>query len=323
MQKTKVAVLRGGPSSEYNVSLKSGAGVLNNLSPQKYIVYDIPVSKTGEWYWNGAVSSPKKILQNVDVVFNALHGTYGEDGKLQQLLQCFNVPYTGANALSSALGMNKILSKKIFKENGIKTPVHITLRVNDINDQTVLKIFNSFSLPCVVKPASGGSSVGVKIARTMKELDRAIASLMDDEDTILIEELIIGREATCGVIDNFREKNTYSLMPVEIVTPDESQFFDYEAKYSGISEEICPGRFDYSTSQKIQQMAIAAHKILGLQHYSRSDFIISPKRGIYLLETNSLPSLTEESSFPKSLEAVGCSLSDFFDHLITLALERK
>ena len=136
----------------------------------------------------------------------------------------------------------------------------------------------------------------------------------------MVEENIKGREATCGVVDKFRGNDFYSLLPIEIIKPEKSDFFDYEAKYCGGSQEICPGNFSRDEKEAIQELAVAAHKVLGLRHYSRSDFIISPGRGIYILEVNTLPGLTAESLLPKSLQAVGCSLPDFLDHLITLAL---
>jgi D-alanine-D-alanine ligase len=170
---------------------------------------------------------------------------------------------------------------------------------------------------------SGGSSVGTAIAKTLLELESAIDDALQYSDQALIEEFIFGREATCGVVDNFRNESIYSLLPVEIRKPSNATFFDYDAKYSGKSEEICPGNFTAVEKEMIQKIAKEAHKALGLRHYSRSDFIIHPKRGIYILETNTLPGLTSESLLPKSLQAVGCSLSDFFDHLIKLALEGK
>jgi D-alanine-D-alanine ligase len=150
-----------------------------------------------------------------------------------------------------------------------------------------------------------------------------VARAFQVSPVVMIEEFIKGREATCGVIDNFRGKKTYSLLPVEILKAQNSRFFDYNAKYSGQSREICPGNFTEEEKEGIQAISILAHEVLGLSHYSRSDMIIHPKKGIYLLETNTLPGLTSESLFPRSLEAVGCNLPHFLDHLITLAFARK
>ena len=186
-----------------------------------------------------------------------------------------------------------------------------------------MEVWRTFIQPSVVKPMALGSSVGVGIARDFPTFRALILAALEKSDSALVEEYIQGREATCGVVENFRDKEIYPLFPIEIIPPPEKDFFDYQAKYSGISREICPGNFSLEEKATIQQAAALVHRILGLGHYSRSDFIVSPKRGIYFLEVNTLPGLTNESLLPKSLAAVGCSLSDFLEHLLTLALNRK
>ncbi len=322
MSKKKVGVLRGGPSSEYEVSLKTGKSVMDNLA-DRYECLDIFIDKEGNWHYLGAPVEPKNIFKKVDVIFNALHGAYGEDGTVQTLLDLHNVPYTGSTALASAVGMNKLLSKKVYKNHNLKTPLHTTVSKDDNSPAEIVRIFKSFPMPVVVKPASGGSSVATAIAQTMSDLQNAVDDALKYSNTALIEEFISGKEATCGVVDNFRNMDIYSLMPVEIRKPASSTFFDYNAKYSGQSQEICPGNFTAVEKEMIQKLAIDAHRALGLRHYSRSDFIIHPRRGIYILETNTLPGLTAESLLPKSLQAVGCTLPDFLDHLIKLALGGK
>jgi D-alanine-D-alanine ligase len=321
MAKKKVGVLRGGPSSEYEVSLKTGKSVMDSLA-DRYEVLDIFIDKDGVWHYQGVVTKPEKIFKKVDVIFNALHGAYGEDGTVQKLLDYFNIPYTGSTALSSAVGMNKVLSKKVYSNYKLKTPLHTLVSKKEDLKKAVTAIFKSFPMPVVVKPVSGGSSVGTSIAKTLVDLERAVEDALKYSDQALIEEFIAGKEATCGVVDKFRNEEIYSLLPVEIRKPVESAFFDYQAKYGGKSEEICPGNFTAEEKKVIQAMAREAHKALGLRHYSRSDFIIHPRRGIYILETNTLPGLTSESLLPKSLKAIGCSLPDFLDHLIKLALEK-
>lgn len=319
MNKIRVGVLRGGPSSEYEVSLKTGASVLKNL-PEKYSPIDIFIDKSGVWHIQGIPHEPHNAFKKVDAIFNALHGEYGEDGKVQKILDTFSIPYTGSKTLASAVGMNKALAKNVFKSRGIKTP-YFTVESNSQGvDEISLKLFKTFPMPAVVKPIASGSSVGVSIAYDLHGLKEALSKAFEYSNTVLVEEYIKGREATCGVVDRFRGKEIYSLLPIEIIKSDKSEFFDYEAKYCGGSQEICPGNFTQSEKDAIQELAVSAHKALGLRHYSRSDFIISPRRGIYILEVNSLPGLTDESLLPKSLQAVGCSLPDFLDHLITLAI---
>lgn len=322
MSRKKVGVLRGGPSSEYEVSLKTGKSVIDNLA-DRYEVLDILIDKEGTWHYLGAPIKPENLFKKVDVIFNALHGAYGEDGTVQKLLDTFGIPYTGSTALASAVGMNKVLSKKVYKNYNLKTPLHVTVAKDKNTSTEIAKIFKSFPMPAVVKPVNGGSSVGTAIAKTLVDLEKAVEDALRYSDTAIIEEFIAGKEATCGVIDNFRNESVYSLLPVEIRKPSGSAFFDYNAKYGGQSQEICPGNFAAAESKIIQEMARNAHQALGLRHYSRSDFIIHPKRGIYILETNTLPGLTTESLLPKSLKAIGSDLPQFLDHLIGLALEGK
>jgi D-alanine-D-alanine ligase len=321
--KIRVGVIRGGPSGEYEVSLKTGANILKNLPAHKYAPKDILIDRNGVWHTDGVAKAPDRILKHVDVIFNALHGEYGEDGKVQQLLDSHKIPYTGSKALPSSMGMNKILSKKVFSAHDIKTPRYFTVREEDLSPNKLLKMFRGFSHPSVVKPAGSGSSLGVSIVDSFDTFLDALTKALTYSPTALVEEYIEGREATCGVLDSSRSDEVYPLPPIEIIKPKQSDFFDYEAKYSGGSEEICPGNFSEKDRDMIQKLAVKAHKALGLGHYSRSDFIVHPIRGVFILEVNTLPGLTSESLFPKALKAVGCEFHDFLDHLLTLALRRK
>ena len=321
MGRVTVGVLRGGPSSEYDVSLKTGAAVLKNL-PRHYKGVDILIDKDGYLHMNGLPVWPEKISRRVDVVFNALHGYYGEDGKIQKLLELFSVPYTGSDAFSSAVGMNKLLTKNYFKKHKLKMPVHMVIRGTEDIKGKVSETFRSVPRPWVVKPFSGGSSVGIRIAHTLEELGASVDIALQYSSGVLIEECIKGREATCGVIDNFRGKEHYALPPIEIIPPQKNSFFDYESKYNGKTREICPSNFSVEEKKEIMRMAVAAHNAIGARHYSRSDFIVSP-RGIYILEINTLPGLTEESLLPKACSAVGCSFSNLLEHVISLALSNN
>jgi D-alanine-D-alanine ligase len=322
MSRIRVGVIRGGPSSEYDVSLKTGGSILRHIPEEKYEAHDILITKDGTWHWRGVPVAPEKLARHFDVVWNALHGEYGEDGQIQQLLESLGIPYTGSTAYASAVGMNKALAKEYFKALGLKTPAgELFFRDETSPEDAARTVFSRISPPWIVKPAALGSSVGATLARTFDGLVAGIKKAFAVSPKILAEECIRGREATCGVVDNFRGKEYYSLLPVEIFKPANKEFFDYECKYDGSTRELCPGNFTRGESEAIQEAALAAHRGLGLRHYSRADFIVSP-RGLYILEVNTLPGMTSESLLPKSLAAVGCEYPQFLDHVLTLALQK-
>lgn len=321
MSKLRVGVVRGGPSSEYAVSLKTGENVLRNLDPEKYEPYDILLTTRGEWYLRGVRTDFERLSGEVDVIWNALHGTYGEDGKVQRVFESFGIPYTGSDSLASALGMNKILAKERFVADGLRVPKGIVVEAEQNMNDVIFRVVQTMRLPLVVKPVSGGSSVATKVVRTWNDLETAILSAVKYGD-VLIEEKIEGKEATVCVIDSGEEGKHLVMYPIEIVPPEENEIFDYDAKYSGVSQEICPGRFPLTTHGELRELAIRAHNAIGARHYSRSDFIVSPK-GIYILEINTLPGLTSESLVPKALKAGGVGISDFIDHVIGLSLAER
>ncbi|TSC67180.1 MAG: D-alanine-D-alanine ligase, partial [Parcubacteria group bacterium Gr01-1014_72] len=286
---------------------------------------DIFIDRGGVWHVGGIRREPDKALRDVDVVFNALHGEWGEDGGVQEVLEQFAVPYTGSRVLASRLAMNKALAKSFLAREGIKTPLHRVIEKieKSVGGYDAHELFRSIPQPSVVKPLALGSSVGVSIAFDYFGFADALARAFEVSDTVLVEEYIKGREATCAVVDGFRGEERYALPPIEIVPPEDKQFFDYEAKYGGRTLEICPGNFSPEEREQLTHLASVAHRALGLRHYSRSDFILHPRRGIYFLEANTLPGLTTESLLPKAVAAVGSSLPEFLDHVLTLALEGK
>ncbi len=323
--RTRVGVLRGGPSSEYEVSLQTGGNVLKSLREKfadKYQAHDILIDKKGNWHIDGMPTIPADLISRLDVVFNALHGAYGEDGTVQLIFEVHGVPFTGSKSLPSAVGMNKILSRKAFESSGIRIPLGKEILSDEIREDVIKvarEIFHSFPIPVVVKPVSGGSSVGVSIAKNQDELIDALKEATRHGPSVLIEEYIAGTEVTVGVIEGFRGQELYVLPVVEI--RPHSKFFDYQAKYAGMSEEIVPARLSHKIKDELSKLAQKAHNALGLRHYSRSDFILSPRRGIYILETNTLPGLTNESLVPKALRAVGSDTHELIDHLIEIALK--
>ena len=321
MSKLKVGVLRGGPSPEYDVSLLSGANVLRNM-PSHFCAIDIPITKEGVWHMSGVPVSPAFASRNIDVFFNALHGEYGEDGKIQHILKQLGRPHTGSNTLPSAISMAKHLSKERYYKHGLQTPTGRVIRNIDKIDKIADEITESMPSPWVVKPTNAGSSIGVSITKDYDELFTALLQAFTYSDSVLVEEYIEGREATCCVIEH-SDGAPYALPAIEIIPPVKDGFFDYEVKYNGQTREICPGNFSKVEMGQIMNSAAKAHEVLELSHYSRSDFIVSSTRGVLILETNSLPGLTEESLIMKALKPVGTSFTDFLDHTINLAHTRK
>jgi D-alanine-D-alanine ligase len=263
-----------------------------------------------------------RVLQSVDVVLLGLHGEYGEDGQVQKLLERTGVPYAGSDSFGSFLAMHKVLSKEKAREVGLRTPEYRFLEAVGNMDTFTHDVVRSFHQPVVVKPVRWRSSVGVSIVGGYAQVYAALQALRTEgADGILVEELIRGREATVGVVEDLRGEALYPLPVVEIIPPEHAGFFSSVVKYTGETREVCPGSFSRVVTEDLQNAAKRIHKALGLRHYSRSDFIVTPK-GAYYLETNTLPGMTEESLFPKSLQAIGVSLSEFLSHLVNLALKR-
>lgn len=322
MSRLKVAVLRGGASYAYDASLATGGNILANLDEERYQPLDILVTKDGEWHHRGLPTSAARVGRLADVVVNGLHGSYGEDGRVQKVLDALGVPYTGSSAVPSAVAMHKAVAKNYLRAHGVKTPLHATIAVTHDLDRRILEIFRSFPQPSVVKPVTANLSVGVAVAHTFEEFDRGVRDAFRYAPTVLVEEYVRGKEVTCGVIDDFRGKDTYALFPTEVVPPPGKRFFDYEAKRGGTAERLCPGRLSRAEKETIQELARLAHRVLGLRHYSRSDFVVSP-RGIYFLEINTLPELSPDALVPQALAAGGATLPEFLDHIINLAVRER
>ncbi|MSU74561.1 ATP-grasp domain-containing protein [Candidatus Kaiserbacteria bacterium] len=318
---TIVGVLRGGPSHEHEVSLQSGAAILTNLPEERYTTRDIYIDRQGVWHDRGRPVPPERILRQVDIVLNGLHGEYGEDGEVQKLLTRFGVPYTGADSFSSYLAMHKVMAKTHAQEAGLLTPAFRYIERVEESEEGSSDAVRNFHQPVVVKPIGWGSSIGVSIVGGYAPVLAAVQKLFaEGVPSVLIEEYIDGREATVGVVEGLRGEALYALPSVEIIPP-KNDFYSFDSKYSGGTRHVCPGNFSRVVNEDLQHAAKVIHRALGLRHYSRSDFIVTPK-GIYYLETNTLPGLTSESNFPIALASVGVTLRDFFSHLVNLALSR-
>ena len=309
----------------YEVSLNTGRFVLQNLKDiEGYEPVDIFVSKNGVWHEYGYEKPPERIFKKLDGVWNAMHGNYGEDGTVQKILEGLGTDYTGSKSLASSVAMNKILAKKLFDKFGIKTPVFVVVNKEESVHSAVEKIFSSIPFPVVIKPGSSGSSLGVSVAFNKQDVVSALHKAFVYSPNVIAEEFIRGREVTCGVIDDFRGENTYRLLPVEVVLPKNRIFYDFRAKYEDRGKEyFALGNLSEEEREKVKELAAVAHTSMGLRHYSKSDFIVHPKRGVYLLEVNTLPPLGEKTSFVKSLESVGSNIKEFLHHTLDKALGKN
>lgn len=307
-KKLRIAVLMGGPSAEHEISLKTGEMVLANLDKNKYFAKGIKISKTGHW-----PISPAKIKQNFDLAFIAMHGEYGEDGTVQKILDDNKIRYTGSGVKASQLGMDKAKSSAKFKKAGLKVPdfslIHVGPKFN-------FKI--DVRYPVVVKPNDRGSSVGISIVESFRDLLPAIRKASAYSENIMIQKYIKGREFTCGVLE--MDGKPKAFLPTEII-PSSGKFFDYNAKYtSGASREITPPNLPGSDIKKIQQIALKAHKAIGARGFSRTDMIFGEDKKFYVLEINTLPGMTETSLLPQAAKAGGISFPKLLDLIIESVL---
>ena len=342
-KRMKIAIVVGGVSNERDISIKSGQHIFDHLSSINYDKCFVEITKEGKWLLSGdklkigdGVSKNKTLsilysqrginkndLESFDVIFLALHGKFGEDGKIQSILDIIGIPYTGSGVLASALSMNKAKTMQFLRSMDIKTPKFLQLlNKNDIDLKVVDKfIVENFGYPCIVKPNESGSSIGINIVHSVSDLSPAIKEAYQEDNQILIEEFIKGREFTCGVVGNSNQNKILALPPVEVLT--DRKFFDYEAKYiSKNTKEICPADIPSKLAEDIQSLSQRVHRAIGCDGLTRSDFILKNNE-LYFLEINTLPGLTEGSLCPKEVKAVGMTFSEFLDKQIKLAIEKR
>jgi D-alanine-D-alanine ligase len=310
MKRLRVALLCGGRSSEREISLKGGEQVRTALPEERYevVIYD-PANDLAKLI-NDAT--------NIDVALVILHGRYGEDGAIQGLLDLVGIPYQCSGILGSALAINKIIAKKLFRLAGLKVPKDMVL--TKIKKYSPSQIINRLGLPLIVKPTKEGSTIGLSLVKREDELRLAIEKAFKYNSEILIEKYIAGREITGGILGN---KTPIALPIIEIIPQGKHEVFDYEAKYSpGATKEICPAPLPAHLTKKAQQCALLAHKILRCKGFSRTDMILKDET-IYVLETNTIPGMTEISLFPLAAKTMGLPFPSLLEKLIDLALETK
>jgi D-alanine-D-alanine ligase len=305
MKKLRVALLSGGFSAEREISIKTGEMIKQNLDKEKYQVFLFDPAKDLTRLI-GKIRAKK-----IDVVFPALHGPGGEDGTIQGMLEIFRVPYVFSGVLSSALAMDKEMTKKILKREKIPTPNHfIFTKRNHISLKKV-------KFPCVVKPIGQGSSVGVTIVEGPARLKPALKKALEFGDRAMIEEFVEGREITAAVLGNQRPR----ALPLIEIKPRASSFFDYKAKYEiGGSQEICPAPINSLLTKKIQDLAVKAHLVLGCRGVTRTDLILHGSQP-FVLEINTIPGMTKTSLVPQSALKAGLLFPQLLDRLIELAQE--
>ncbi len=303
----RVALLMGGRSAEREVSLNTGSQVSAALRERGFDVLEID---TGSDEFVTELAGAE-----VDVAFVCLHGRFGEDGTVQGLCELLELPYVGSGVLASALAMDKVMSKHLFAQMGITSPEYLVLRKGDGYD--VEAITARLGAKTVVKPANEGSSVGMSIAHTPQELPAAIDKAFQHDRAILVEQFVEGVEVTVGVLGN---RELQALPTLEIVP--EHEFYDYDSKYvPGMSSHIIPARVSEEAREECTKLSLAAHEALGCRGISRSDTIVTPDGRVYLLETNTIPGMTQTSLVPDAARAAGMEFPDFCARLVELALE--
>jgi D-alanine-D-alanine ligase len=304
MTRGRVAVVMGGPGAEREVSIASGRGVLRALLDLGYEARSLDFDAR-------FVDALKEFKP--DVVFNALHGTGGEDGRIQGILDWLGVPYNGSDLRSCAIAMDKHLTKKLLSAEGLPTPAW---DVFDLEGGTLPLLPGSLDLLLVVKPRAEGSSAGVKIVRTHEQWTQTMIDESARSHSIMAEEYVDGREFSCGVLGE------EPLPIVEIVPAGE--FYSYEAKYAaGGSRHFVPAHIGADLAARLQMLALSVHRLIGMRDYSRTDFIVTKEGRPYILETNALPGLTPTSLFPEECAAVGISFEALIDRLTQTALARS
>ena len=322
--KKNIAIIMGGYSSEVDISLKSGTVVYKNISKKTYNTYKVHILEN-KWVVVDDDSNEYPINKNdfstiidgkhlkFDVVFNAIHGHPGEDGTILAYFDLIGLKHTSAPFYQMALAFNKRDSLSVVKHAGINTATSVYIDKGDAID--VPNIIKKVGLPCFVKPNNAGSSFGISKVKTAAEIAPAIEKAFKEDSQILIEEFLDGPEITIGVINY---KGEIMVLPMtEIVT--DNDFFDYEAKYLGKSEEITPARISSEIQKKLEKVAIQVYQLLNLSGFSRSEFILVNDQP-YFLEINTVPGLTTASLIPQQAEEAGISLEELFHNAIEMAL---
>lgn len=303
----RIAVLMGGRSAEREVSLKTGEQVARALTQRGHEVVRIDSAD------DAFIGELRRLAP--DVVFVCLHGRYGEDGTIQGLLEILGLPYVGSGVLASALAMDKAMSKAVYEHAGVPTPPWAVVRRGEPVEADA--IVAALGEKLAVKPANEGSAIGVTIVRDARELPGAIGTALEHFRVALIESFIPGAEVTVGVVGN----DDPTVLPTLQVVPV-NDFYDYESKYvPGMSRHLIPADVPEAARRESQRLALLAHDVLGCRGMSRTDLIITEDGRAYVLETNTIPGMTETSLLPDAARAAGIEFPSLCEMLVRLALE--
>lgn len=320
MARIIVGVLRGGNSSEYDLSLKSGAALIAALPEERYEVRDILVDKYGAWHSRGVPMSPARALQQVDVVLSALHGGMGEDGTVQRILSQMGIPYAGSRGVPSALSLHKVRAREVLEREGISMPRAVSFSISNplTTAEMAHAVFSQFGPPYVVKPVSEGSSHGIRIAHSIVDLPDAIGDVIDAHGTALVEEFIRGIEVTIGLLEGFRNQDVYAFPPAEVRLPKGDHYIRAEQYRNSNRLHRAPAALTHEEKEALIALAKQVHTALGLSHVSQTDIILT-KHGPYVLEINASPLMYEGAAFPHMLSVVGSNTCEMCEHMIGLA----
>ena len=323
MAKKTIAVVCGGYSREEIISLKSAEQIIQTIDASKFDVYTVLINRD-DWVVknsNGDIHIDKNDFSFIfneskitfDAIFMAIHGTPGEDGKLQSYFEMLNIPVTTSNSSVSALTFNKFSCKVFLKELGVISAKAILLRKNE--EYSEKEIVEQLGLPIFVKPNNGGSSFGITKVKDISELKEAINKALNEDNEVILEEFIEGREFTCGVFVTDRES---MVLPItEIIS--KTEFFDYEAKYEGLSNEVTPAELTDDQTNECQELTYDIYKLLNCSGVVRIDYLLKDDT-FYFMEVNTVPGMSKESIIPQQVKAYGMTVTDFYSQLIEDAL---
>ncbi len=318
-KKYKVAILKGGTSDEHPISVKSGEQFKNRIDGLQNVT-DIMVDRTGEWFVQGIPYDKRNLVRDFDMVVNTMKGGDGENGRLTKYLDAFGVKHSNAPVFGSVLSHNKHEFKNFLKRHEIKTPHSVLIDGEGDIEAQKKELNHKMFLPAIVKPVANGSSIGVFIARDFDEVKRYIDWILKRDRFVLIEEYIEGLDVSVMTTKDFRNKPIYSFIPVGIDTPD---IINYEHKFNNSHTFFPIHNLSRDQKEMIEDIAKTIHVKLDLDSLAMTDFRVHPKRGIYALETNTIPSFEDKSIYDESLKMVGVSEDELVNHIINLALKNK